>query len=316
MESKTLKLRQFYEVGKEMLRLTVECGEEFLDRSAREVSFNRPGLALTGFRQYFANNRIQVFGLAETTYLKSLEAPERARRLEDFFRAGIPCLVFTRNRRVPKEIEALAKRYEVPVLRSGMITSELINRATVLMDNLTAPEEQVQGSMIDIKGVGVLLRGAAQIGKSETALGLIELGHSLVADDVTRLRRASWGALIGSAVSLTRFHMEIRGIGIIHVPSLYGVTSVRGEKQLDMVVHLYRPEDPAFAEGAELPATTEFLGLSVPIVFLPVLSGRDMAHVVEVAALNQRLKVLGHDAAKELDEKVVSALTRKQGRGD
>jgi HPr kinase/phosphorylase len=148
-------------------------------------------------------------------------------------------------------------------------------------------------------------------------LGLIEMGHSLVSDDVTILSKSSWGGLMGSAVELTRFHMEIRGIGIIHVPSLYGVTSVRGEKQLDVIIELYQPDEET--KGIDLDEVHEvqkILGVEVPMLRIPVRSGRDIAHLVQVAALNQKLRLLGHDATKELDERVVRELTKKRGSSD
>ena len=165
---------------------------------------------------------------------------------------------------------------------------------------------------MEILGIGVLLQGPPGLGKSETALALIERGHSLVADDITALRRDGAGYVIGSAVDVTRYHMEIRGLGIIHVPSLFGVASMRNNMRLDLVIQMH-PWDPAMEvdrTGLES-EKVEMLGVDIPLIRLPVAPGRDMAQVVEVAARNQKLKILGHDAAKELDDKLVSVLTRK-----
>lgn len=309
----SVTVEKFLEAGREPLSLEVVAGKRHLRKAIHEEALNRPGLALAGFFQYFAHRRIQVFGLAESAYLKSLSREDRMVRVRQFFERQIPCVVVTRGRHVFPEIEKLAEQFRVPVLKSALITSRFINEATIIMENLTAPEMRVQGTMVDIMGIGVLLEGSPGIGKSETALTLIERGHSLVADDITVLRRDSSGRIMGSAVPITRYHMEIRGLGIIHVPSLFGVASIRPEMRLDVVVRLHRP-DPrieddrtGFAQQAR-----DVLGVRIPVITLPVAAGRDLAHVVEVAALNLRLKQLGHDAAKELDEKLMTALTRRE----
>lgn len=309
-----LKVAEFYEEGRETLALEIEAGAQHLDNTVREESLNRPGLALAGFFQYFAHRRIQVFGLAEYTYLKSLPDHTRSERLRQFFEKHIPCLVITRNRHAFNEITGLSREFNVPVLRSPMITSKFINAGTLIMEKLIAPRMRVHGTMVDILGIGVLIEGEPGIGKSETALALIERGHSLVADDITVLRRDSSGVIMASAVDITRYHMEIRGLGIIHVPSLFGVASMRGEKRLDLIVRLRRPSHDVDDDRTGLvPQTRELMGEPVPLISLPVAAGRSMANVVEVAALNQKLKNLGHDAAKELDEKVVKTLARKAG---
>jgi len=311
----SVSVEQFLSEGSELLSLSVIAGERHLKRNIQEEAINRPGLALAGFFQYFAYRRIQVMGLAENAYLKNLKPGDRRSRLKAFFEKQIPCVVITRSRQAFPEVEEFAEKYHVPVLKSSLITSRFVNEATILMENMTAPQARVQGTMVDIMGIGVLLEGTPGIGKSETALTLIERGHSLVADDVTVLKRNNAGRIIGSAVPITRYHMEIRGLGIIHVPSLFGVASMRGEMRLDVIVRLHQP-DPrieddrtGFAQQAR-----DILGVNVPVITLPVAAGRDLAHVVEVAALNLRLKQLGHDAAKELDEKLVATLTQRGKR--
>jgi HPr kinase/phosphorylase len=181
------------------------------------------------------------------------------------------------------------------------------------MENLMAPHIKVQGTMVEILGIGVLIEGKAGMGKSETALGLIEKGHALVSDDVTALRLDSSGAVIGSPVSVTRYHMEIRGVGIIHVPSLFGVSSVRQEKRLDLVVTLCDPgREQAEERDGESGGTCRILGVELPRVPLVVKPGRDLANLVETAALDRKLQRLGHDAAKELDDRLVALLTGGQ----
>ena len=308
-----ITVRTLWEAGEDMLALSIVSGEEHLDRKLPETAMNRPGLALTGFFQYFANQRLQIFGLAEFTYLKSLDQKDRRQRLEELFNQQIPGIVLTRNRKPSKDILALAEQYKVPVLRTSMVTMNFVNECTVLLEKLTAPHERIQGTTMEIMGIGVLLRGDPGIGKSETALSLIERGYSLVSDDVTEIRRTSRGGIVCWANEVTRYHMEIRGIGIIHVPSLFGVASIRRQTELDLIVELKRPTGEEDRTGVQ-PDKALILGCEIPSITLPVQSGRDMANIVEVAALNQKLKELGHDAAKELDDKIITRLTRGRVR--
>ena len=199
------------------------------------------------------------------------------------------------------------------VLLSSMVTMDFVNACTVMLDELTAPTERIQGTTLELMGIGVLLRGDPGIGKSETALALIERGYSLVSDDVTETRRTSQGRLLCWANDMTRYHMEIRGLGIIHVPSLFGVSAIRRQTELDLVIDLTVPTGAEDRTGVSQ-ETIDILGVNVPLITLPVRSGRDMANIVEVAALNQKLKELGHDAAKELDDKIITRLNGV-GRG-
>ena len=308
-----ITVKTLWDEGAEKLSLNVIAGEQYLDRKLPETAMNRPGLALTGFFQYFANQRLQIFGLAEFTYLKSLTQSEKLKRLEELFEQQIPGVVITRNRKATKEILDLAERFKVPVLRTPMVTMNFVNECTVLLEKLTAPQERVQGTCMELMGIGVLLRGDPGIGKSETALSLIERGYSLVSDDVTEVRLTSRGNLVCWANEVTRYHMEIRGLGIIHVPSLFGVAAIRRQTELDLVIDLKPPSGDEDRTGVN-PEYVEFMGVRIPCITLPVRSGRDMANIVEVAALNQKLKELGHDAAKELDDKIIYRLTRGRAR--
>jgi len=308
-----ITVQDLWDEGAERLSLSVIAGEKYLSNKLPEIAMNRPGLALTGFFQYFANQRLQIFGLAEFTYLKSLTDKEKRQRLNELFEQQIPGILITRNRKAPPEILELAEKFKVPVLRTPMVTMNFVNECTVLLEKITAPRERIQGTTMEVMGIGVLLRGAAGIGKSETALSLIERGYSLVSDDVTEIRRTSRGRIICWASEVTRYHMEIRGLGIIHVPSLFGVSSIRRYTELDMVIDLKPPTGDEDRTGVQ-PETICLMDVEIPLITLPVRSGRDMANIVEVAALNQKLKELGHDAAKELDDKVINRLTRGRVR--
>lgn len=313
----SVSVRTFLERSGEHLGLELVAGEKGLDKKIGEAAINRAGLALTGFFEHFANKRIQVLGLSESTYLSSLEERERRLRLKEFFEQKIPCILVARGKRALPEICELADEYHVPVMRTKAITKHLINAATIIMENLMAPHMKVQGTMMEIMGVGVLIDGPPGIGKSDTALSLIKQGHALVSDDVTEVRLDSSGSVIAAPVSVTRYHMEIRGLGIIHVPSLYGVASVRHEKRLEMVVTLCsadKREDEY--RGGEPGHFRKVLGVHIPQLTIAVTPGRDIANIVEAAALNMKLKRLGHDAEKELDEKLVALMTGSRAVSD
>ena len=311
-ESRRITVADFFEAGRHPLEMDLEANpESAVGREITEVALNRPGLALAGFLRYFANHRIQVLGLAEMTYLGSLPVEERARRFHALGR--VPAVVMSRGRRLPGYAVQAVAELRIPVMRTQLVTGNFMNAGTVLLQNLASPRIRVAGTMVEINGVGVLLEGEPGIGKSEVALALIKNGHSLVADDTTILTRDSTGAIHGSAVPITREHMEIRGLGLIHVPCLFGVASMREGMQLDLIIRMQKStvgDDNIDRTGLD----TQFrnvLGVEIQLITVPVAAGRDLTNVVEVAALNQRLKQMGHDAAKELDERLKTALARK-----
>ncbi len=309
----SVRVADFLDAGSDRLKLEAVAGKTGLSHLIREGAINRPGLGLMGFFKHFPKHRIQVIGLAEHAYLESLTAKDRLARSEALFEQKMPCVVFTRGKRVQPEIIELAERFRVPVLRTPLITKHFVNAATIVMENLRAPRVKVQGTMVEIMGIGVLICGRSGVGKSDTALALVRRGHSLVADDITSMRRDTAGAVIASPVKVTQYHMEIRGLGIIHVPSLFGVASVREEKKLDLVVSLCKPEEVKLSDDSPgVLQSTEFLGTKVPQVVVAVEPGRDISNVVETAALNMKLRRLGHDAEKELDERLMALLS--QGR--
>ncbi|MBN2300953.1 MAG: HPr(Ser) kinase/phosphatase [Lentisphaerae bacterium] len=300
---------RFVQAAHDLLKIETIAGESGMERHIAEATINRPGLALSGFFEHFANRRIQVLGLAEIAYLAALSNEMRGKALRRFFDAKIPCVVVARNKGVCREIRELAEEFAVPALRTKLVTKHFVNGATITMENLMAPAAKMQGTMVEIMGIGVLIDGKPGLGKSETALGLIKRGHALVSDDITNLRVDSSGRLLGSPVSVTRYHMEIRGLGIIHVPSLFGVSSVIEEKSLDLIVTLTEwrkgQDDDATGDGTRI---KEILGVQVPHVIISVAPGRDTVSILETAALDQKLKRLGHDAAKELDDRLITSM--------
>ncbi|MDA1044738.1 MAG: HPr(Ser) kinase/phosphatase [Verrucomicrobia bacterium] len=301
---------KFMDVGQKSMQMELVAGHKGVKKRIHEAAINRPGLALSGFLKHFANRRIQVIGMAEHAHLSAMAAADRQRSLEAFFAAKIPCVVFTRHKRVFPEAMALAEKHGVPLIRNTQITKDFVNAATLTMENLVAPRKNVVGTMVEIMGIGLIIEGRPGMGKSETALGLIKKGYALVSDDVTAMRRDSSGALIGSPVDATRYHMEIRGMGIIHVPSLFGVAAVRQSKKLDLVATLVEAKTLEMEDRSGMVRRTKtILGVQVPQVLIGIAPGRDIAGLVETAALDCKLRLLGHDAAKELDERLMALLT-------
>jgi len=310
---RSVTVAAFLDAGKTSFGMELVSGKAGLQKQILEPAVNRPGLALAGFFHYFAFRRIQVLGHAEHAYLFSLDEVQRANRLAAVFERHVPCVVVTRKRRVLPEICRLGDEFQIPVLRCPAVTGHFINKATVLMEDLSAPRMSLQGTMVEIYGIGVLLTGPAGTGKSETALALVKRGHCLVSDDVANLRLENSGAIIATAPDAIKYHMEVRGLGIIHVPSLFGVTSVQSSKRLNMIVHLERPAAERIDPGSRKEGVISVLGKDVTRVVIPVAPGRDTAALVEVAALNFKLKVLGHDAAKEFDERLIANISERSG---
>ncbi|MBK9138482.1 MAG: HPr(Ser) kinase/phosphatase [Verrucomicrobia bacterium] len=297
------------------LDLRVVCGNAGLERRITEPAVNRPGLALTGFFEYFAEHRVQVIGGAERTYLDSLPPEERVTRFTRLLDRPVPCVVFCRAYEPEPGFVVAAERAGIPLLISSLETMSFINRATILLDNLAAPNTQVYGSMVDILGIGVIIRGRPGIGKSECVLALIERGYSLVADDVTALRVHQDRELIGTSPPTTRDFMEVRGIGIINVPAMFGVRCIRTEKRLDLVVDL---EDWNKLEDVERVGREEkfieLLGVRVPHMVLPVHPGRDIARLVEVAAFHVKLRIQGINPVDQLEERVFERMRETGGK--
>lgn len=282
-------------------------------RLIREPTVNRPGLALTGFYTYFADKRIQVLGAAEVSYLASLDAEEARKRCRALCAQEIPCLVVARGKEPPEALSLEAAAAGVSLYRSRMVTMNFINAATMALAHEFAPSKSEYGSMVDILGVGTLVRGSSGIGKSECVLGLVERGHSLVSDDITRFKAMEGRELLGTSPELTRHHMEVRGLGVINVMSIFGAGSVRLEKRLDLVVTLRDWNEIENIDRTGLDQEYyEILGILVPHVTIPVRMGRDLARLVEVAALDQKLKTMGHHSARDFNDRLVKMIQRNK----
>src|SRR5467141_3683452 len=306
-------VESFYNSHAEKLQMKLEGPRVGFHRKIREPTINRPGLALSGFYTYFAEKRVQVLGAAEHSYLKSLAPKARAQRFRALCSRKIPCLVMSRGFHLAPELLAVTEEAEIGAFRTPMITMKFINAATIALEVDFSPTVTEFGSMVDILGIGVLIRGASGIGKSECVLGLIERGHSLVADDVTRITSLEGRELMATAPELTRNHMEVRGIGIINVANIFGIGSIRIEKRLDLVVTLKDWQELEEVDRIGLDQEYyEILKLQVPHVTIPVRPGRDIARLIEVAALDQKLKGMGRNSALEFNTKLLNLMEPKE----
>ncbi len=299
-------LQQFFDAGRDRLGISLVAGQSGMDRIIRETPINRPGLALAGFYKYFPVRRIQLIGWAEYSYIMSLEADLRSKRLEALFATRVPCVVYTRRRNPDQFVKDLADKYSVPLFKTNMITGHFTNATTILLEELTAPRTRIHATMMEVAGIGVLIEGEPGVGKSETALGLIKRGYALVADDCVEVRRTSADRLVGAAIPVTQYYMEIRGLGIIYVPSIFGVASVRGEKRIDMVVTLKRQKeyDSEIDRTGANNLIRNFHGIEVPQVIIPVAPGRDIVNIVETVAQEYKLRISGQVAYQNLDNTI------------
>jgi HPr kinase/phosphorylase len=309
MQRESITVEHFYSDHASSLELSLLAGASGLKRVIREPTVNRPGLVLSGFTRYFAFKRVQVVGNAEAFFLKSLDAQEQICRYETLFSYRIPCVVFSRNLHPNRLFLEAAERAKVPIFRTPLVTMKFINLATLALEMMFAPRGTEMGSMVDILGVGVILRGESGIGKSESVLALIERGYSLVADDITKVTLVDGREVVGTSAEVTRNHMEVRGIGIINVAAMFGVRSIRHEKRVDLVITLRSWNDVPDVDRLGMDQEyVKVLGIDVPHITIPVRPGRDLARLIEVAAFQTKLKSAGYNPAKELNDRLISRM--------
>ena len=309
MERQTVTVGQFFKEHGDALEMKLLAGEASLDRTIREPTVNRPGLALSGFTRYFAYKRMQVMGHAEVFYLREQTKEQRESRYAYLFAYKIPCVVFSRNLKPDKEFLAAAAQVGVPIFQTPLVTMKFINKATIDLEMKFAPRTSEHGCMVDILGIGVIIRGESGIGKSEAVLALIERGYSLVADDVVKAVLVDGRQVLCTSSELKRDHMEVRGIGIINVAQMFGVRAIRKEKSLDLIVSLKSWDDVKDVD--RLGMETEYvkiLDVDIPHVVIPVCPGRDIARLIEVAAFQVKLRKSGYNAAEELNNRILAQM--------
>lgn len=298
--------------------LYLKCigGRPGLVREITVPDLNRPGLALGGFFDNFAYQRIQLFGRGEQAYLLKLEREQESQPLIEMFKYEFPCCIFSHGLFPSEEFMRLAEESQCPVLQTKLSSSDLAVRLMWALNNVFAPKKTIHGVLVEVFGIGVLIKGDSGVGKSETALELIERGHRLIADDAVEMKCVSGNILTGTGANKAiGHHMEIRGLGIINITHLFGVGAIRDKKQIQLVVEL--EEWDADKEYDRLGAsnnTEELLGVHIPYLMIPVKPGRNIPIIIETAAMNERLKKMGFYSAKEFNQNILKWLESENAR--
>ena len=301
----SFSVADFVEAGAERLRLSVVAGGENLGRTIEEPLLNRPGLALSGFYECFAWRRLQLIGRGELAYLRSLDVDVRIERIREMLERKAFCFIFTNGHLPSREVVELVEGAGGIILSTPLKTRVFANQATFVLEKLAAPSTTVWGTMVEVAGVGVLFEGDTGLGKSETALGLLKRGAALVADDLTCIRKdVGNNVLYGSASDSTAGYMEIRGIGIVHIPSIFGVNAVREEKRVQLVITFKLLDDirGVIDRIGQRRRARTILGVDVPNVVIPVSEGRDLVNLVETAVQQQKLIYAGHHPVADLSK--------------
>jgi HPr kinase/phosphorylase len=300
-----------YETIKTRLKLEPLTKVGF-DNIIRDKSIHRPGLALAGYVALFTYDRVQVFGNTEVRYLKSMSLDERIKAFNTLFKFAIPCILVTNGNPIDKELIQLAADHNVPMFRTPLESTKAVYFLSDFLDDQFSPQTAIHGSFVDVYGLGLLFIGRSGIGKSEIALDLIERGHRLVSDDVVNVTRKGEGILIGAGTDLVKHFMEIRGLGLIDVQSIFGVRAIRFQKRVEVVVELMEwkaPEDFT-RTGLDL-STISILDVEIPHIKLPIFPGKNITVIAEVIALDYLLKHYGYDAAKEFSKRLETVIAQK-----
>lgn len=309
----TLRARDLLDLRGNPLQLTSLTGEVGLDRRLPDSEMASPGLVLAGYTARFLPDRMHVLGETEITYLNSLGASDRLQRLRDFFSFPLPVVFVTKGLEVAPEMVELARSQGIPLLRSTLKTAEFYRAIKPVVEEATAPRTTLHGSLADVYGVGLLFLGRSGIGKSECVLDLVERGHRLVADDVVQVTRRG-NMLLGQGHELAAHHMEIRGVGLIDIPALFGVRSVRQQKRIEVVVHL---EDWNNVKDADRTGLVQqealILGVTLPKVMVALNPGKNITVISEVVAMNHLLRMTGIDTAAAFNERLIRRMREKKG---
>lgn len=310
----TIRARDLLQRGGDALQLEALTGDAGLDRVLPDADLASPGLVLAGYTGRFTPDRIHVLGETEITYLASLSAEARRGSLETFFGYDLPLVIITKGQEPPEPLVALAQERGVAVFCSRLKTAEFYRKIKPIVEASFAPRATLHGSLADVYGVGLLFVGRSGIGKSECVLDLIERGHRLVADDVVLVSRRGSDVLIGQGHELAAHHMEIRGIGLIDIPALFGIRSVRQQKRVEVVVNL---EDWDTAKEADRTGlgrqTMDILGVKIPKVVVPLNPGKNLTVISEVVAMAHLLRFSGIDVAQAFNERLIKRMKEQRG---
>jgi len=298
----------------ESLRLSLKTGEKGNCRTVQAIDLNRPGLALAGSFEHFRAERIQVFGMGETTYLGTLSPSRRLEILEQILtHRELPCVILTHGNQPMPEMMELCERYEVPLLMSELSTADLTAELKAFLEERMSPTTTVHGVLVEVYGLGVLITGEPGIGKSECSLELLKRGHLLVTDDSVELRHTPGDIIVGGPIGpLGQSHMEVRGLGIIDVTRIFGIGASINRTRIQLVARfeIWDPAKPYDRTGMEK-RTAEILGVRIPEILLPVKPGRNMAVLIEVATLNQRLRETGQGAPEAFNDRLIQHMNRQ-----
>ncbi|MGH7531218.1 MAG: HPr(Ser) kinase/phosphatase [Gemmatimonadales bacterium] len=308
-----MRVRDLVTRQRDTLQLETLTGDAGLDREIPSAEASSPGLVLAGYTARFTGtDRIHILGETEITYLASLDAAARSRAIDTFLGYELPCVIISKGQQAPDELLAAARARNIAVIRTRLKTAEFYGRLKRFLDDAFAPTTTVHGSLADVFGVGLLFRGRSGIGKSECVLDLVERGHRLVADDVVHITRRGNHVLIGRGHEVSRHYMEIRGVGLIDINALFGIRAVRQQKRLEVVVQLEdwdttREYDRTGIDGQE----TELLGVTLPLVTVPLNPGKNLTVVCEVVAMNHLLRYSGVDSANAFNERLLRRMREK-----
>lgn len=308
-----ITVEKLYKERKDFLGLTLLTSEDGLKKKIPNNEVHRPGLALSGYTDRFAHERTQVIGETEISFLESIDQARRKELLQKVFGYEIPCIIISKNIYPPSELLEMANQTKTPVFQSSLTTTELTNRLSLYLDNIFAPSTTIHGTLVDVYGVGLVYTGKSGVGKSECALDLVERGHRLVADDIVKVIRKTPEVVVGTGSELLGHHMEIRGIGIIDLQTLFGIRAIRIQKRIEVEVRLVLWEDTLDYErlGVE-DKFTRILGVEIPVVTIPISPGKNITVISEVIAMNHMLKIYGQDAAKEFSKRLSEEISRKK----
>lgn len=299
------------------LHLELLAGEEGLAKKITIPRIQKPGLALTGDTTNLHPGRVQIFGKAEMNFLESLTAAERKRIIAEMSRVDIACIILTRSAEPPKPLLDACRASGIPLMRTKLLTSTFVNRASRFLEESLAASTCIHGVLLDVFGVGILLIGKSGIGKSECALDLVLRGHRLVADDIINIRKRPPSTLYGLGSEIIKHHMEIRGLGIINIRDLFGISAVRDRKVIEMVVELSEWDPTIEYDRLGLDENRhQILDVSLPLIQIPVRPGRNISAIIEVAARNYLLKLGGHHSAREFQEKLMQEIVANEYRKD
>lgn len=298
-------VEDLFKANQSKLQLELLAGEEGLKNFIQKPRIQKSSLALAGYTVHIDSSKIQFLGETEISFLISLSPEEREKRLNQFSESMVPCFFVTKGLGVPEELVRVCNHKKIPILRSPLFSSHCIKRITSYLEEALAHRITRSGVLVDVYGVGILILGKSGIGKSECALDLIDRGHRLVADDTVMIKKKDMETLVGGSSDMTSHHMEIRGLGIINIKDLYGVSSIQQEKEIDLVVELveWKASESFDRLGLE-ERSFEIMEVMKPFLRMPVTPGRNMALIMEVAARNYLLKSSGHFSARLFDNKL------------